>query len=243
MRTNNLSPFEIGQVSHFPSLSHGLSLITITNAWTLQSVNKWKNIQCCQLKFFHCSQHSFLVFPLFCPPSVYHFHKICNMQSETEFMHKHSLVWFHVKQVTSRDIVMYSLFDSWQAYFSVISWFSGNHFVRAAWRCSSSCEAQFVVSAHWSSSTLWGRCLLLEHCIFRKVDLASRANGKACLVSGSTYHGFFSCGGTRKSIFMQSLSDQRSHVKTSSSCANMLRHVWENAMWLEMDGGHFEHLL
>jgi hypothetical protein len=38
----------------------------------LQSVNKRKNIQCCQLKLFQCSQHNqilflnFLVFPLFC---------------------------------------------------------------------------------------------------------------------------------------------------------------------------------
>jgi hypothetical protein len=41
--------------------SHGLSHNTITNALTreLQSVNKWKNIQCCQVKFFQCSQHKF----------------------------------------------------------------------------------------------------------------------------------------------------------------------------------------
>jgi hypothetical protein len=74
--TNKLSSFKIGQVSHFPILSHGLSLNTITNALTrpLHSVNKRKNIQCCQLDFFQCSQHKqilfldFSVFPLFCPP-------------------------------------------------------------------------------------------------------------------------------------------------------------------------------
>jgi hypothetical protein len=63
----------------FQILSHWLPLNTITNALTqaLQSKNKWKNIQCCQLKFFQCSQHklilflNFLVFPLFCPPPVH----------------------------------------------------------------------------------------------------------------------------------------------------------------------------
>jgi hypothetical protein len=52
--------------------------ITDTNALTLalQSVNKQKTIQCCQLKFFQCRQHkqilflSFLVFPLCCSPPV-----------------------------------------------------------------------------------------------------------------------------------------------------------------------------
>jgi hypothetical protein len=53
--------FIIGQVSYFPILSHGLSLNTITNALTqaLLNVNKRKSIQCCQLKFFQCSQHKF----------------------------------------------------------------------------------------------------------------------------------------------------------------------------------------
>jgi hypothetical protein len=57
---NDLSSFNIGQVSSFPILSHGLSLSTITTnslTQTLQSVNKQnKNIQCCQLKFFQCSE-------------------------------------------------------------------------------------------------------------------------------------------------------------------------------------------
>jgi hypothetical protein len=78
MRTNDLSSSKIGQVSNFLILSHGLSLNTITNVLTraLQSVNKLKNFQCCQLKFFQCSQHkqilflNFLMFPLFCPPPV-----------------------------------------------------------------------------------------------------------------------------------------------------------------------------
>jgi hypothetical protein len=59
MCTNNLSSFKIRKVSHFPVLSHGLSLNTITNTLTqaLQNVNKQKkNIQCCQLKFFQCNQ-------------------------------------------------------------------------------------------------------------------------------------------------------------------------------------------
>jgi hypothetical protein len=59
-RAPTMSSLKIGQISHFPILSHGLPLSTITNALrrTLQSVNKGKNnFQCCQLKFFHCSQH------------------------------------------------------------------------------------------------------------------------------------------------------------------------------------------
>jgi hypothetical protein len=76
--TNHLSTFKIRQVVHFPIISHGLSLSTITNALTrvLQSVNELKNIQCYQLKFLQCSQHKqilflyILVFPLFCPPPV-----------------------------------------------------------------------------------------------------------------------------------------------------------------------------
>jgi hypothetical protein len=75
-RTNDLSAFKIGQVSCFPILSHGLPLNTIPNALTLtlQSVTKQKNMQCCQLKLFQCSQHkqilflNFLVFLLFCSP-------------------------------------------------------------------------------------------------------------------------------------------------------------------------------
>jgi hypothetical protein len=56
------------------------ALNTITNALTraLQSVNKGKkDIRCCQLKLFECSQHkqilflNILVFPLFCSPPVY----------------------------------------------------------------------------------------------------------------------------------------------------------------------------
>jgi hypothetical protein len=73
-RTDDLSSFKIGQVSHFLSLSHGLSLSTITSAPTraLQGVKKRKNTQCWQLKFFQFSQHKpilfliFLVFPIFC---------------------------------------------------------------------------------------------------------------------------------------------------------------------------------
>jgi hypothetical protein len=54
--------------------------LSFTHALTrsLQSINKQKdNIQCCQLKFFQYSQHkrilfhNFLVFPLFCSPSVF----------------------------------------------------------------------------------------------------------------------------------------------------------------------------
>jgi hypothetical protein len=44
------------------AVSHRLSLNTITNELTraLQSAKKKrKNIQCCQLKLFHCSQHKF----------------------------------------------------------------------------------------------------------------------------------------------------------------------------------------
>lgn len=61
MRTNDLSSFRIWQVFHFPILSHGLSLKTISNilTWALQSVSRWKNIQCFQLKFSQCSQHKF----------------------------------------------------------------------------------------------------------------------------------------------------------------------------------------
>jgi hypothetical protein len=57
---NKRPPTKIG-VSHYPIPSHRLSLNTITNALTraLQSVNKRKNIQYCQLKFFQCSQHKF----------------------------------------------------------------------------------------------------------------------------------------------------------------------------------------
>jgi hypothetical protein len=59
--------------------SDSFTLNTITNALTqaLQSVNKWKNIQYSQLKFFQCSQHkqilflNSLVFPLFRPLPVY----------------------------------------------------------------------------------------------------------------------------------------------------------------------------
>jgi hypothetical protein len=78
--TNDLFSFKIRQVSHFPILSHGPSLNTITNALTraLQSVNNGKKrIQCCQPKFFQCSQHeqilflNFLVFPSFCSPLAY----------------------------------------------------------------------------------------------------------------------------------------------------------------------------
>jgi hypothetical protein len=58
---NDLSSFRTEQVSHSPSLSHGLSLITITSSLTraLQGVNKRKkNIPRCQLKFFQCSQQN-----------------------------------------------------------------------------------------------------------------------------------------------------------------------------------------
>jgi hypothetical protein len=59
-RAPTVCSFKIGQVSHFPVPSHGLSLNTITNALTraLQSVNKRKkSVQGCQLKFFQCSEH------------------------------------------------------------------------------------------------------------------------------------------------------------------------------------------
>jgi hypothetical protein len=56
-----MCPLSKSDVTHFLILSHGLSLNAITNALTraLQSsVNKQKkNIQCCQLKFFQCSQY------------------------------------------------------------------------------------------------------------------------------------------------------------------------------------------
>jgi hypothetical protein len=60
-RTNYLCSFKIGEVSYFPLLSYGLSPNTITNVLTraLQSVNKRKNIQRCQLKFFQFIQHIF----------------------------------------------------------------------------------------------------------------------------------------------------------------------------------------
>jgi hypothetical protein len=90
---------------------------------------------------------------------------------------------------------------------------------RAAWRCSCSCEAQFVVSACWSTSALWGRCLLFEHFISRKVDWAPRANGMACLVSGSNSHGFFHVGAPERACLCSPSQDyQRSCVKTSSTC-------------------------
>jgi hypothetical protein len=44
--------------------SHGLTLNTITNSLTraLQSINKQKNIQCCQLKVFQCSPYKQILF-------------------------------------------------------------------------------------------------------------------------------------------------------------------------------------
>jgi hypothetical protein len=57
---------------HMDCHSHTHYVLT----WALQSVNKRKNIQCCQLKFFQCSQQkliiffNFLGFPLVCPPPI-----------------------------------------------------------------------------------------------------------------------------------------------------------------------------
>jgi hypothetical protein len=58
-----------------------VNIHVLTSALTraLQSVMKWKNIQCCQLNIFQCSQHeqilylNFLVFQLFCPSPVNYF--------------------------------------------------------------------------------------------------------------------------------------------------------------------------
>jgi hypothetical protein len=52
------APFKIGQVSHYPILSHELSLSTTTSALprSLQSINKRKkNVQCCQHKNIYSS--------------------------------------------------------------------------------------------------------------------------------------------------------------------------------------------
>jgi hypothetical protein len=53
----------------------------------------------------------------------------------------------------------------------MISWFSGNCSTSAAQRRTPICETEVVVSAWWSSVTLWGRCLAVVECdILRKVD-------------------------------------------------------------------------
>jgi hypothetical protein len=80
-------------VKHGCRVSHGLSLNTITNTLTraLQSVNKRKNIQCCQQKFFQYIQNNqiiflnFLVVPLFCPaPRISVIH---NLYMSAVYMH------------------------------------------------------------------------------------------------------------------------------------------------------------
>jgi hypothetical protein len=104
--TNDVSFFKIRQVSHLLILSLGLSLSKITNA--LQSVNKEKNIQCCQLKFFQYSQHKLLllgllVFPLVCPSAV---HWDCNIQIQMYQMHVNQS---KIKGITERVLKLESL--------------------------------------------------------------------------------------------------------------------------------------
>jgi hypothetical protein len=67
----------------------------------------------------------------------------------------------------------------------------GNCSTGAAWSCSSSCEAEFVVSAQRNSRTLWGRCpAMLDTDISRKVHSKSRANCMSSLIVGSNSDGF-----------------------------------------------------
>jgi hypothetical protein len=76
MHTKDLSPNKIGQLSIFLIFLHRLLLNTNTNTLTqaLQSINKWKNFQCCQLKFFNVGNTNsipqFLRVPLFYPPQT-----------------------------------------------------------------------------------------------------------------------------------------------------------------------------
>jgi hypothetical protein len=72
-RAPTMSSFKIGQV-FFPDFSNGLSPNTITNALTraLRSVNKRKNVQCCQTKSFNVDNTNSIpqflgVFILFTP--------------------------------------------------------------------------------------------------------------------------------------------------------------------------------
>jgi hypothetical protein len=89
---------------------------------------------------------------------------------------------------------------------STTSSFAGNCSTRATWRCASSCEAEFVVSAQRSSSTLWVRCpAVAEHDISRKADWTWRVDCMASSVTRSNSDGFFSCGDTWRRKFTQSL--------------------------------------
>jgi hypothetical protein len=95
-------------------------------------------------------------------------------------------------------------------------WFSENCSTGAAWSCTSRCEAEVVVSAGWSSSTLCGKCPAVVQCnISRKVDWMSRVN---CIAS---FDGFFPVETLEGARFCSPFQNhQRSHDKISSSFVN-----------------------
>lgn len=108
-----------------------------------------------------------------------------------------------------------------------IAWFSGNCSTGAASSCASSCQAQVVVLACWSSSTLCGRCPTVVQCnirVSREVNWMSRVN---CMAS---FNGFFPVGMLEGARFYSPSQNYRwTCHKISSSCvdvdANTLRHI------------------
>jgi hypothetical protein len=137
-----------------------------------------------------------------------------------------------------------------QADCSTILWFSGNCTAGAAWRYTSSFEAKVVVSLWWSFYALWGRCLAVVECnLFRKVDWTSRVMFMASLVAGSDLMDIFPVGtleGTNYVVPPRTIE----YLVTGPQAAvtlvdgNVVRHVWENAIWhtavyLEMNGHHW----
>jgi hypothetical protein len=75
------------QLSNFTVFWHNTIINALT--WALQSVNKRKkNIQCCQLKFFQCSQHKHI---LFLSVSIILSTPICTKSHDDWFSHSNNI--------------------------------------------------------------------------------------------------------------------------------------------------------
>jgi hypothetical protein len=161
-------------------------------------------------------------------------------------IHKHGYevsIWAGI----SGDIVGVSA--AWQAVCSMVSWFSGNCSTGAAWGCALTWKAEIVYDrapAHcwedvwqWLNMTYPGRWIVCVGLV-------------ACPHWLPDQTGFLLWGHQKKhvhAVASRTFEDlARLEAAVTAVDAIMLTHVWWSAVWytavcLEIDGGHFRHLL
>lgn len=129
------------------------------------------------------------------------------------------------------------------------SWFSGSCSTRAAWRCVSSCEPEVVVSAQWSSNTLWGRCTAeVQRDICRKEDWTwktdCRIQLKWILYCGDIWRStFFAASPRTTEDLVKSLQAAMTTVDVNKLTCILENAVQRTSVCCKMDRSCFEHRL